>query len=190
MSKISEKLLHIQNELKVPKNMFNSYGGYKYRNCESILETVKPLCLRHNVVLTVRDEITLIGERYYVKAIATLTDVETGESTNGIAYAREDETRKGMDVSQITGSCSSYARKYALNGLFCLDDEKDADSMDNLEEEKKTPNLATKQQLEVISKLGIDISKMLDYFHISKIDELTQEQAKAVISQKEKNNAK
>ncbi len=130
---IYEKLLNIQSELKAPKNQHNNFGNYDYRSCEDILEAVKPLCKENKVVLNISDEIVMIGQRYYVKATATLVDLENTKD-NGIpaienvAYAREEEQKKGMDLSQVTGATSSYARKYALNGLFCIDDTKDADT--------------------------------------------------------------
>jgi hypothetical protein len=126
---IYEKLLNIQNELKAPKSQFNAFGKYKYRNAEDILESVKPLCFKYKATLTLSDEIVLIGERHYVKATATLTDIEKPElKIWTTAYAREEESKKGMDGSQVTGASSSYARKYALNGLFNIDDTKDSDS--------------------------------------------------------------
>lgn len=126
---IYEKLLNIQNELKAPKSQFNAFGKYKYRNAEDILESVKPLCFKYKAALTLSDEIVLIGERHYVKATATLTDIEKPElKIWTTAYAREEESKKGMDGSQVTGASSSYARKYALNGLFNIDDTKDSDS--------------------------------------------------------------
>ena len=120
------KLIKIQKELKAPTGQFNKFGNYKYRSCEDILEAVKPLCAEEGVQLTISDEIVMIGDRYYVKATATVTD--GSEAASVTAYAREEETKKGMDSSQITGATSSYARKYALNGLFCIDDTKDADT--------------------------------------------------------------
>lgn len=123
---IYSKLLNIQSELKAPKSQHNNFGNYNYRSCEDILEAVKPLCLKESVTLTLSDEIVLIGERYYIKATARLTDDK--ESVEVTAYAREEETKKGMDGSQITGASSSYARKYALNGLFNIDDTKDSDT--------------------------------------------------------------
>ena len=125
---ILEKLLAIQQELKAPKNQFNKFGGYNYRSCEDILEAVKPLCKQHGCVLTLSDEVVAVGGRVYVKAIADIYDIESGDHVNNAAFAREAETKKGMDDSQITGTASSYARKYALNGLFCIDDTKDADT--------------------------------------------------------------
>lgn len=141
---IHQKLIAIQTELKAPKSQFNKFGGYNYRNCEDILEAVKPLCAKHDVVPLLSDEIVMIGERYYVKGIAKITDGKDEIVTT--AFARESVDKKGMDESQITGSASSYARKYALNGLFCIDDTKDADFMDNSQNKKpvSTPAQTTK----------------------------------------------
>ena len=125
---LREKLMHIQNELKCPKDQFNSFGKYHYRSTESILEAVKPLALKYKSIVTVTDELQQIGDRYYILAIATIYDVESDKSMQATAYAREPETKKGQDLSQITGSTSSYARKYALNGLFAIDDTKDSDA--------------------------------------------------------------
>lgn len=119
----------IQHKLKAPKGQYNSFGKYNYRSCEDILEGVKPLLKEHNLALLIDDEIIQIGERYYVKATAKITDGR--EIVSATAYAREPDTKKGMDESQITGATSSYARKYALNALLCIDDTKDADTMDN-----------------------------------------------------------
>lgn len=120
------KLVEIQAELKAPKNQFNKFGNYAYRSCEDIVEAVKPLLKKHNADLFLSDEIEVKGDRYYVKATATFKCGD--EVVVATASARESETRKGMDDSQITGAASSYARKYALNGLFLIDDNKDADS--------------------------------------------------------------
>lgn len=122
-----KELINIISELKAPKGQYNSFGKYKYRSCEDILEAVKPLCVKNNVLLTITDDIVLIGDRFYVKATATVTNLE-GASVSASALAREEDTKKGMDGSQVTGASSSYARKYALNGLFCIDDTKDADA--------------------------------------------------------------
>lgn len=124
-----EKIVAIQSELKAPKGQYNSFGKYNYRSCEDILEGVKPLLTKHGLVLTIQDNIDLIGDRFYVKATATITDGKEQLSTS--AYARESLDKKGMDASQVTGATSSYARKYALNGLLAIDDTKDADTMDN-----------------------------------------------------------
>lgn len=132
---IYEKLSAIQVKLNAPKKQYNSYGRYNYRSCEDILEGLKPHLEETKTAVTVNDEIVLIGERYYVKATATLHDCESDKSVSNTAYAREELTKKGMDASQITGSTSSYARKYALNGLFCIDDVKDADTKDNRQKE-------------------------------------------------------
>lgn len=132
---IYEKLSAIQVKLNAPKNQYNEYGKYSYRSCEDIFEGLKPILEATKTTVTVNDEIVLIGERYYVKATATLHDCESDKSVSNTAYAREELTKKGMDASQITGSTSSYARKYALNGLFCIDDVKDADTRDNRQKE-------------------------------------------------------
>jgi hypothetical protein len=112
---IYEKLSKIQSELNVPKGQFNSFGNYKFRSCEDILEAVKPICKKYNTVLVLSDELTNIGDRYYIQAKATLYDLEEDKLIYNTAYAREEETKKGMDGSQLTGTASSYARKYALN---------------------------------------------------------------------------
>ena len=137
MKKILHELARIQQELKAPKNLYNSFGHYSYRNAEGILEAVKPLL--GGLALIINDEPVMVGERYYIKATATLTDGE--ESVSAIAYAREDAEKKGMDGCQLTGACSSYARKYALNALLMIDDAKDSDddslSPNNPENQKK-----------------------------------------------------
>ena len=123
MKKIYTELARIQQELKAPKNLFNKFGNYAYRNAEGILEAVKPLL--NGLALIINDEPVSLGDRYYIKATVTLTDGD--DSVSAVAYAREDETKKGMDGCQITGACSSYARKYALNALLMIDDAKDSD---------------------------------------------------------------
>ena len=123
---IYDKLAKVQLELKAPKSQYNSFGKYNYRSCEDILEAAKPLCVANGLVLTISDEIVQVGTRIYVKATASVTDGEGTVSTSGMA--REAEGKKGMDESQLTGATSSYARKYALGGLFALDDTKDADA--------------------------------------------------------------
>lgn len=146
---IYEKLLNIQVELKAPKGQYNSFGKYKYRSCEDILEAVKPICKKYNCTLVLSDILENIGERYYIKATALLIDIESEDdleahSISNTAYAREDEMKKGMDGSQITGTASSYARKYALNGLFNIDDTKDADT-----DEFKTITESPKNEFQV-----------------------------------------
>lgn len=137
MANVYEKLMNIQNELKAPKSQYNEFGKYFYRSCEDILEGLKPVLIKYKATVTITDEIVLIGNRYYVKATAALIDVEKGDKVEVSAYAREDEQKKGMDVSQLTGSTSSYARKYALNGLFAIDDTKDSDATNKHGQEKK-----------------------------------------------------
>ncbi len=125
---IVEKLLEVQVKLNAPKNQRNSFGNYNYRSCEDIIEAVKPILAEQKLSLTISDSIEYIGNRYYVRAEAKVTDCENGTDISVCAYAREEETKKGMDSAQITGSTSSYARKYALNGLFAIDDSKDPDT--------------------------------------------------------------
>ncbi|MBQ2016154.1 MAG: ERF family protein, partial [Clostridia bacterium] len=120
--KVYQKLAAIQTALKAPKSQFNKFGGYKYRKAEDILEAVKPLLKEHGCALTCSDDLQQIGDRYYIKATAMLICAEDGSYQSCEAYAREEEEKKGMDGSQVTGASSSYARKYALNGLLCIDD--------------------------------------------------------------------
>ena len=127
MSDLIKKVCEIQTGLKAPKNQYNSFGEYRYRSCEDILEAVKPMLKDRDLVLTISDDVVQVGERYYVKATATITDGVNSISNS--AFAREMLEKKKMDDSQITGATSSYARKYALNGLFCIDDTKDADAL-------------------------------------------------------------
>lgn len=131
------KLMQVQVELKAPKNQYNSFGKYKYRSCEDIQEAVKPLEAKHKVALFLSDEPVMIGERHYIKATATFVDLASGETVQNTGYAREEENKKGMDGSQVTGTASSYARKYALNGLFLIDDTKDADTDEYRAQEQK-----------------------------------------------------
>ena len=128
MTTIHTKLNAIQSALKAPKTQENKFGGYKYRKAEDILESVKPLLKANGCTLICTDELVLIGDRYYIKATATITATEDGSSVSTTAYAREELTKKGMDESQVTGASSSYARKYALNGLLCIDDTADSDT--------------------------------------------------------------
>lgn len=175
-----EKIVDVQSELKAPKGQYNSFGKYNYRSCEDILEGVKPLLTKHGLVLTIQDSIDLIGDRFYVKATATITDGKEQLSTS--AYARESLDKKGMDASQVTGATSSYARKYALNGLLAIDDTKDADTMDN----SKKPVQQTQETVYNWQTLkaratqgGISEDDLVHYvtetFKVSKPSELKQE---------------
>jgi len=152
-----KELIAIQKELKVHKAQKNSFGNYNYRSCEDILEAVKPLCHKHNCALTIYDEMIMLGDRFYVQATVTLQTEDGKTVGESKAFARESETKKGMDASQITGSASSYARKYALNGLFCIDDTKDADTMNNNDignrpAPKPVENMASDQQLKTLTE--------------------------------------
>ena len=181
MDKILEKLGNIQQELKAPKGQFNSFGKYKYRSCEDILEAVKPLLKAQNCTMQIRDVIFNVGERYYIQAEATLYDIETGESISNMAYAREAESKSGMDSSQITGTASSYARKYALNGLFLIDDTKDADT----DEFTKKTKMVNKTQIKLLEELANDDQKkvILEHYGIKDYSELTEQQAQGTIGQ-------
>lgn len=162
---INDKLLTIQSELKAPKGQYNSFGNYKYRSCEDILEAVKPLLKANGCVLTITDTVEQVGDRYYIKAEATITDVKTEASKSNIAYAREAESKTKMDESQITGTASSYARKYALNGLFCIDDTKDADTDEHAKQtgaEPKQEKKATEKQIAAIRAIAKEQGKELD----------------------------
>jgi len=147
MQNIYKKLAMVQQELKAPKSQFNSFGKYNYRNQEDILEAVKPLLAKHNLTLLLTDEIIFINSRFYVNATATLIDIESAEKIVNQAMAREEEEKKGMDASQITGAASSYARKYALNGLFLIDDTKDSDYTNGINSDS-TPKSNIKTLLE------------------------------------------
>lgn len=165
-----EKLLAVQAELKAPKGQYNSFGKYKYRSCEDILEAVKPLLKKHGASITISDELVQIGNRIYVKATATFwnADGTGGVNIENTAFAREPDTKKGMDDSQVTGTASSYARKYALNGLLLIDDTKDADTDENRNERegRAKKQEQKKQTAHVEDRTGEDayppIEKMVD----------------------------
>lgn len=156
------KLVEVQSELKAPKNQFNKFGGYAYRNCEDILEALKPILNKVKAIVNISDEVVLVGERYYIKATAKFIDAETGEIVEASAMAREEENKKGMDASQLTGSTSSYARKYALNGLFAIDDTKDSDTTNTHGKENVTvlSDAQLKRMYTIGSKAGYNNSKV------------------------------
>ena len=189
---IIQKLAAIQAELKAPKGQYNSFGGYKYRSREDILEAVKPLLKKEGLALILSDNIEEVGGRVYVKATATILDSgDAGGSIGVAAYAREAETRKGMEDSQVTGSTSSYARKYALNGLFAIDDTKDADATNTHEKGQNEAQAldnkpATSQQLEKIKKTVENIAALLAYYKVDRLEDLTYGQARDAISRKER----
>ena len=139
MGNVRASLAAVQAALKAPKGQYNNFGKYAYRSCEDILEAVKPLLAANGLTLTLCDAVMPFGDRVYIEATAAVYDVESGESLYTTAYAREPDNKKGMDDSQVTGTASSYARKYALNGLFCIDDTKDADTEESRGREKTGP---------------------------------------------------
>ena len=180
---IYEKLLHIQQNLKAPKGQYNDFGNYHYRSCEDIQEALKPLLAEVKAVLLLNDEIIQIGSRFYIKSTASLCDVESTEKITNTAYARETEDRPKMDAAQITGSCSSYARKYALNGLFCIDDAKDPDAVNvsgnRTHKEQQSKKLPAKHQEEIRSeaaRTGTDLATVCGRYGVQSIAYLSDEQ--------------
>ncbi len=183
---LQEKLLAIQCELVAPKNQYNAFGKYHYRSCEDILEAVKPLCKSYGAVLTVTDTVECCGDRVYIVATATLADAESDKSISVRAFAREAATKKGMDDAQVTGSTSSYARKYALNGLFCIDDCKDPDvpqqGTQDTQKEQARQQAAEKispDQVAILKENAENerVKKALAYYKVSAIEDLTRHQA-------------
>ena len=148
---VYQKLLNIQSKLKAPKSQTNKFGGYKYRNTEDILEALKPLLSEEKAFVLLTDKVECIEGRYYIRALAKFVDIENGDTIETSAYAREEESKKGMDASQLTGSTSSYARKYRLNGLFAIDDTRDADTLNTHGKEQVKPKENT-----VLPKAPID----------------------------------
>lgn len=184
---IYAKLMEIQTKLKAPKGQYNSFGKYSYRNCEDILEALKPLLLEQKCTVVLSDEVVQIGGRYYVKATATLIDAEGEASISNTAYAREEDTKKGMDGSQITGASSSYARKYALNGLFGIDDTKDSDTTNAGNESGSKPQTNNSKSQKITGKevaeikalateVGSDLDKICIAYKVAKLTELTPKQ--------------
>ena len=184
MKEINIKLMNIQQELKAPKGQYNSFGKYAYRSCEDILEAVKPLLKKEKVALTISDELQYIGNRYYIKATATLIDTESEAIISNSAYAREEETKKGMDGSQITGASSSYARKYALNGLFGIDDNKDSDTTNIQSKEEKEDKKASPKQIELIQKYyqGENLTKLLEVNNLERLEDMSINKASEILS--------
>lgn len=184
MEEINIKLMNIQQELKAPKGQYNDFGKYAYRSCEDILEAVKPLLKKEKVVLTISDELQYIGNRYYIKATATLIDTESEATISNSAYAREEKTKKGMDGSQITGASSSYARKYALNGLFGIDDNKDSDTTNIQSKEEKEDKKASPKQIELIQKYyqGENLTKLLEVNNLERLEDMSINKASEILS--------
>lgn len=205
---IHEKMMKIQTTLKAPKNLFNSFGNYKYRNAEGILEAVKPLLAENKLSMYISDDVQAVNDRVYVKATVSIFDIETGESVMATASAREALNKKGMDDSQITGTASSYARKYALNGIFLLDDTKDADTDENQKERTARANKQTddnnaeairgmkiskiKQDtlLSLCDEMAFDINKILASYHHKSISEITEGEYQYIVANKDKANVR
>lgn len=198
---IYEKLLTLQAKLKVPKGQYSDFGGYYYRSCEDITEAAKPLLVEVKAVLLLTDEIVVIGNRTYVKAVAKLIDTESDGVVEVDGYAREDESQKGKDVAQITGSCSSYARKYALNGLFALDDAKDADALPPVQQPAEKPAGSQKPagkvtsyqmgQLQALAKQkGVAVDSVVAGYKINNLQDMdTKQWAQAMNSLRKRADA-
>lgn len=201
-------MMKIQTTLKAPKDKWNDYGKYNYRNAEGILEAVKPLLAENKLSMYITDDAQAVGERVYVKATVKVLDTETGESVETTALAREALNKKGMDDSQITGTASSYARKYALNGIFLLDDTKDADTDENKKErearaekqadDKKTNDVKNmkiskiKQDslLALCDEKAFDINKIVKSFRHTKLSEITEGDYQYIIANKDKDTVR
>ena len=193
---VYEKLIAIQSELKAPKSQYNNFGKYSYRNCEDILEALKPLLKEHKSTIYISDEIVTVLERFYVKATVTFIDAETGEKIINTAYAREEEAKKGMDGSQVTGASSSYARKYALNGMFAIDDTKDSDFTNTTIKGDNTglSEAQIKRLLAIASKVNIsadDVKKVVaKNFGVQDLRKMSKQQYDEICSRLEKKGSK
>ena len=193
---VYEKLIAIQSELKAPKSQYNNFGKYAYRNCEDILEALKPILKEHKSTIYISDEIITVLERFYVKATVTFIDAETGEKIINTAYAREEEDKKGMDGSQVTGSSSSYARKYALNGMFAIDDTKDSDFTNTTVkgDNSALSEAQIKRLLAIASKVNIsadDVKKVVaKTFGVQDLRKMNKQQYDEICSRLEKKGSK
>ena len=172
------RLIEVQKELKAPKGNYNKFGNYKYRSAEDILKAVKPLLAEHNLLMTISDSVDCIGDRVYIVATATVIDAETGETvTTNTAYARESESKKGMDVSQISGTASSYARKYCLNGIFLIDDTKDADTDEyHKQTTERVPDLSSLKGLFDTTLTNKEKEDTLKFYEVKELKDLSDEQ--------------
>lgn len=198
---IEEKLMEIQTKLNAPKNRRNSFGNYNYRSCEDILEAVKPLLKEQKCTLVISDDIAQIGERFYIHAVATIRDTESTEGVSVSAYAREADVKKGMDEAQVTGACSSYARKYALNGLFLIDDNKDPDTDENHNERenKKMVEAVVDKQIDkkktiVLTKMceenNINVEKLCELYKVETLSDFTEGMFSDFVNKLEKQKGK
>lgn len=205
---IHEKMMKIQTTLKAPKNKWNDYGKYNYRNAEGILEAVKPLLEEQKLAMYITDDVIAVGDRVYVKATVKVQDIETEASVVTTALAREALNKKGMDDSQITGMASSYARKYALNGIFLLDDTKDADTDENQKERTARANkqeqeknkekleqmkislVKQKTLLDLCEDEQFDINKILKSYKHESIKDITEGQYKYIVANKDAENVR
>ena len=198
---VYQKLMEVQSKLKAPKSQYNSFGKYSYRSCEDILEALKPLLNEVGAIVNISDQVKLIGDRYYIEATAMFLDANTGDSIISKAIAREDESKKGQDLAQLSGATSSYARKYALNGLFAIDDNKDADSTNTHGRDIK-PNMTPvsglseaqiKRLLAIGNKSGFNkdtIVKTVKKLYGCELKDMTREQYNEVCNRLESKGGK
>ena len=198
---VYEKLMAVQTKLRAPKGQYNSFGRYSYRSCEDILEALKPLLAEVGAIVNISDEVKLIGDRFYVEATAMFLDVETGDSVVARALAQEGDIPKGMSAAQSTGSVSSYARKYSLNGLFCIDDNKDDDAI-NMHDKDIKPNMTPvsglseaqiKRLLAIGNKSGFNkdtIVKTVKKLYGCELKDMTREQYNEVCNRLESKGGK
>lgn len=190
---IYEKLLKVQMELKAPKNQRNNFGGYNYRSCEDILESIKPILEKNKLSMQIYDELMQIGDRYYIKATVRLLDIEDNSTMENTAYARESDDKKGMSAEQVSGSCSSYARKYALNGLFLIDDTKDADTNEYRKqtEESDTEHLMLINQFnDLADETNLNREALYEKLGVNSNAELSNEKLKELITSMKKKRGK
>lgn len=185
---IYTKLSAIQKELFVPKGQRNDFGKYNYRSCEDILQAVKPICEANGCVLMISNDMVSINDRIYVQATASLIDLETDTMIKSVAHAREESEKKGMDGSQITGAASSYARKIALAGLFCIDNEKDSDTTNESKKEEPSERKATPAQIKILAEkyTGDNLNKLLETQKVTKIEDISLKAASEIIDKLKK----
>lgn len=181
-------LSKVQSELKAPKGQFNKFGNFSYRSCEDIIEAVKPILAKYSLILNINDEVVLIGDRFYIKATAKITDGL--DEVSATAYAREPNEQKGMNESQITGSTSSYARKYALNGLLAIDDNKDADTNEYQAQVRKPDTNISKELEKEMNALNMNISMIASYLGKNENEVTVEEIQQLIAKTKEKRNAR
>lgn len=186
-SSLRENLSYIQAKLKASKNLYNSFGNYSYRSCEGILESLKPFLNDMGLTLTLTDQVVMMGDRFYIQATATIKDNYSQETA--VAYAREADNKKGMDPAQVTGAASSYARKYALSGLFCIDDNRDADAYSTGEVTVEDTKVLNEDQVALIEQLAVaaktDVKTICEAMKVSALKDIKESKYKAIVKRLE-----